>query len=112
MQSTLTTLDLNRVQLSSCGMLCCLAVLEKLNISNNVIEEGDELCFAVRRLQRLRSLQVSGNPVMEGPMKAKLRGLILATCASLTSYDGKTVTDNEKQFARTKLDRKQATSNS
>merc|ERR1711871_149960 len=92
---SMALLDLSMCRLVDPRPLSLLRSLQKLNIADNLIEEGETLSETLPHLTQLAELQVSGNPVAR---QQKYRQNTIVCCECLEMLDEREVTTKERQY--------------
>lgn len=87
---SLGLLDLSMCRLVDPRPLSLLRALQKLNIADNLIEEGETLSETLPHLTQLAELSVSGNPVAR---QQKYRQNTIVCCECLEMLDDREVRD-------------------
>jgi len=88
-------LDLSMCRLVDPRPLSILRGLYKLDISDNLIEEGETMSDTLPHLQRLSDLAASGNPICR---QQKYRQNTIVCCDALEVLDGREVSAKERQY--------------
>lgn len=92
---SLVTLDLSMCRLVDPRPLSILRQLRKLDISDNLIEEGETMSDTLPHLQQLVELSAQGNPVAR---QQKYRQNTIVCCDALEMLDDREVTVKERQY--------------
>lgn len=93
--NTLTVLDLSMCRLLDPRPLSILRNLLDLDVSDNLIEEGETMSETLPYLQNLQHLKAAGNPIAK---QQKYRQNTIVCCECLSSLDGREVSDKERQY--------------
>nr|CCC91238.1 conserved hypothetical protein [Trypanosoma congolense IL3000] len=97
--SSLRTLNIASNYLNSVSeimQLLCYKNLSVLDLSNNLLEDGESVLLVLERLKRLRSLKLSGNPLVR--TLPRYRKTVLARCGRLLHLDDRPVFDAERRL--------------
>jgi len=92
---SLGLLDISMCRLVDPRPLSLLRSLQKLNVADNLIEEGETLSETLPHLTQLAELNVSGNPVSR---QQKYRQNTIVCCECLEVLDDREVTTKERQY--------------
>merc|ERR1711988_328155 len=92
---SLAHLDISMCRLVDPRPLSILRALQKLDISDNLIEEGETMSDTLPHLQRLRDLSASGNPISR---QQKYRQNTIVCCDCLEVLDGREVSQKEREY--------------
>lgn len=92
---SLVHLDLSSCRLLDPRPLSILRGMRKLDISDNLIEEGETMSDTLPHLQDLIELTAKGNPIAR---QQKYRQNTIVCCDRLLTLDGKDVTQTERQY--------------
>ncbi|RNF27371.1 uncharacterized protein Tco025E_00369 [Trypanosoma conorhini] len=76
--------------------LLCFKNLAVLDLSNNQLENGEAVLLIMERLPRLRSLRLSGNPLVRS--LPRYRKMVLARCPGLLHLDDRPVFADERRL--------------
>lgn len=105
--STLTLLDLPKVNLVHCKPLYFLENLFTLNLNDNLISDfNDEVAPMLMTLVRLTQLTLQRNPVVKHTLKYRDQ-VVSLTGPQFTELDGKTIKAQERQYLQQLNARKQ-----
>lgn len=85
---SLQILDLSMCRLVDCRPLSILRELRRLDISENLIEEGETMSDTLPHLSQLMDLNASGNPISR---QQKYRQNTIVCCDCLEVLDGREV---------------------
>lgn len=97
--SSLRTLNLAGNHLETfddCLPLLCYKALTVLDLSQNNIKDGEALLLILERMPRLRSLKLSGNPLVR--TMPRYRKSVIARCKRLLHLDDRPVFDDERRL--------------
>jgi len=92
---SLATLDLSMCRLVDPRPLSILRALQRLDISENLIEEGETMSDTLPHLTQLGDLSANGNPIAR---QQKYRQNTIVCCDALEILDGREVTTKERQY--------------
>lgn len=92
---SLAHLDLSMCRLVDPRPISILRGLQKLDLSENLIEEGETMSDTLPHLNRLQELAANGNPIAR---QQKYRQNTIVCCDSLKQLDGRDVTVRERQY--------------
>lgn len=92
---SLVTLDISMCRLIDPRPLSILRGIQKLDISDNLIEEGETMSDTLPHLCMLEDLTANGNPIAR---QQKYRQNTIVCCDRLAILDGRDVTTRERQY--------------
>merc|ERR1711907_11734 len=94
---SLVTLDLSMCRLVDPRPISILRALQTLDISDNLIEEGETMSDTLPHLTQLRDLAANGNPIAR---QQKYRQNTIVCCDMLEILDGREVSEKERDYLR------------
>ncbi|RNF01135.1 hypothetical protein TraAM80_07187 [Trypanosoma rangeli] len=97
--SSIRTLNLSANYLTNVDdivQLLCFKNLAVLDLSNNQLDNGEAVLLIMERLPRLRSLKLSGNPLVRS--LPRYRKMVLARCPGLLHLDDRPVFADERRL--------------
>ncbi|ESL06260.1 hypothetical protein TRSC58_06068 [Trypanosoma rangeli SC58] len=97
--SSIRTLNLSANYLTNVDdivQLLCFKNLAVLDLSNNQLDNGEAVLLIMERLPRLRSLRLSGNPLVRS--LPRYRKMVLARCPELLHLDDRPVFADERRL--------------
>jgi len=92
---SLVNMDLSSCRLVDPRPLSILRGLRRLDISDNLIEEGETMSDTLPHLGELQDLTARGNPIAK---QQKYRQNTIVCCDQLQILDGREVTTKERQY--------------